>query len=322
MSASAWIIILLVASLALSVLSLVRSEHVMRRAIARQRKGQNELHAKLDEASARLDRIEASVAHADGTAAAAVAAIAHESTLTEQRLAALGRRTADTTIKYVTQSVRKEYEQVQGAVNLFSMVDVRAPMPPLRGWAISPDALLEILRRVVERKPNLIVECGSGSSTVWTALLAEQMGLPTRIISLDHEAGFAEQTRALARMHGVAHRIDVRDAPLEPFRSEGYDAPWYALDACRDIGAIDMLVVDGPPGASSPLARYPALPVFASRMQPNALLLLDDSIRAEEKEIRARWLQEYPGLTEVYLPVEKGLAVLSVPADGLTSAAP
>jgi hypothetical protein len=75
---------------------------------------------------------------------------------------------------------------------------------------------------------------------------------------------------------------------------------------------IDMLVMDGPPAATAPLARYPALPVLGNQLSPGSIVLLDDTYREEERLIVARWKKEYPRLSDIpYISItEKGTACL------------
>ena len=71
---------------------------------------------------------------------------------------------------------------------------------------------------------------------------------------------------------------------------------WYdeaAIDAA--VGAIDLLVVDGPP-AFEPgygLARHRALVVLRDRLLPGATVVLDDVERAGEQEVLRRWEDEF-----------------------------
>jgi hypothetical protein len=73
---------------------------------------------------------------------------------------------------------------------------------------------------------------------------------------------------------------------------------------------VDMLFVDGPPGATWPLARYPAMPIFRDRLTADAVVYLDDGVRADEREIAARWAREDPTFTARELPSEKQAFVL------------
>jgi hypothetical protein len=55
------------------------------------------------------------------------------------------------------------------------------------------------------------------------------------------------------------------------------------VDAFRDIDEIDLLLVDGPPGSLGEMARYPALHVLESQLASNAVVILDDADRPDER---------------------------------------
>ena len=84
-----------------------------------------------------------------------------------------------------------------------------------------------------------------------------------------------------------------------------------------------LVIVDGPPGATGPQARYPALPALlqaipAAPARPLQItLLLDDLIRADEQATAAAWqaLLTARGIPSSRrdLPCEKGAMELRFP---------
>jgi hypothetical protein len=160
---------------------------------------------------------------------------------------------------------------------------------PATGWRLPDDACALLARLVEEHRPALVVECGSGRST---AVLAEAMYEFTRgkLVSLEHEFAFAEQTRALLTGMNLAWLADVRYAPLEPHGKPGLlTDQWYARKFWEDLQGIGMLVVDGPPGGTSRYARHPALPLLRDRLLPSCVVVLDDLNRDPEKAIVRDW---------------------------------
>ena len=67
---------------------------------------------------------------------------------------------------------------------------------------------------------------------------------------------------------------------------------WFDTSGVPELSDIDVLFVDGPVGGTSHRARYPAFPVFADRLAPGALVVLDDTDRPHEREIFRQWLSE------------------------------
>lgn len=179
--------------------------------------------------------------------------------------------------------------QVQAWTNLLALVRPGAALPPAGGWAASPDLLLRMVDELLARRPAVVVECGSGLSTVMLALTVEQYGLPTRIVALEHDAAYAASTRALLERHGVARHVEVRVAPLAPTSISGHDTPWYDEAALDGLAEIGMLLVDGPPTTTGPLARFPAVPLLRERFAERCLILMDDMQRTSDLDTAARW---------------------------------
>lgn len=216
-------------------------------------------------------------------------------------------------LRSITKATERLYDQVQAAINLFGMVDVVAPVPPLRGWAVSPDALNLLVQEFLAVRPSLVVECGSGSSTLFLGLVAKKFGVDTRIVALDHDADYAAKTNRLLAAHGVDDIAAARLAPLTDVTTDRAAQPWYDPATLTDLNDIGLLFVDGPPTAIGELARYPVLPVLWDRLAAGASIVLDDTDRAGETEVIALWEQAHPELVGENFRTEKGTYILRVP---------
>jgi predicted O-methyltransferase YrrM len=202
---------------------------------------------------------------------------------------------------------------IQAVDWLHHTLSPHAPLPPLTGWAASPELLCTLVDLIRRREPKRILEAGSGASTLVMAYALEQTGRG-RLVALDHLEAYAEQSARQVAAHGLQDQAVVQHAPL---RSQQYDGPswkWYdpdPLDEALDPKApIDLLVIDGPPRETQPMARYPALPAFFDRLSEDAVVVLDDARRADEQRILKRWQERYPSLDLKMRPSPKGTAVL------------
>jgi hypothetical protein len=216
-------------------------------------------------------------------------------------------------ISEVLGTVRDDTRQLEALLNLHAVIPVRAPLPASRGWAASPDLLLAYVGEILSRRPGLIVECGSGLSTLWAALALQATGGNGRVVALEHDAEYCEATRATLAAHGVGHLAEVRHAPIEPVTLGDKQQPWYTLSAVGDLDKIDLLFVDGPIGSMDPEARYPAVPLLRDRLTPGTAIILDDADRPEEKNVVTHWCADWPELSCEMLRLEKGAARLRVP---------
>jgi predicted O-methyltransferase YrrM len=233
------------------------------------------------------------------------------------RLEELSDRLAASSKDQVTRSdlrfaLRRTYDQMDALQALYHEIRPAHAFPPMGTWAASPDLLRFLLTTILREQPRLIVECGSGVSTLVMAYALERVD-GGRVIALEHLEEHHRLTTALVEQHGLAHRVDLRLAPLTDVEVDGVTYPWYDPVALPDQ-TVDLLLVDGPPGKEHPHARLPALPLFHDRLADDAIVVLDDHRRDEEQEIVRRWQERYPGLSCDEIKHEKGTAVLTWPA--------
>jgi predicted O-methyltransferase YrrM len=191
--------------------------------------------------------------------------------------------------------LRAQSREVEALVQLFQGFTPRAPMPSSGDYALNPTDLLELLHLIRLRKPRLVVELGSGTSSVWIGYTLEQVG--GRLISLDHDLEYAQKTRAMLSAHGLTGMTEVRHAPLTPLTIDGKIYPWYDVAALADVRGVDMLLVDGPPEATGPNARFPALHVLEPKLAGTATIVFDDANRQDEQAALVRWTETYAGLS-------------------------
>lgn len=206
------------------------------------------------------------------------------------------------------------YRQIESLEALQRLLRLPDPLPPLRGWAASPDFLLVLARHVLAEQPQVVFECSSGSSTLVLARCLQLLGKGGRVVSLEHDASYAAATRQLLARHGVSAQATVLEAPLEPFRAlADHATPWYSTaqeDAWpRDI---DMVVIDGPPGGrTGSHSRFPALAALHGHLARHCAIFLDDAGRPDEIWAVEQWKKMYPEFHSSDLGCEKGCVRLS-----------
>jgi predicted O-methyltransferase YrrM len=201
------------------------------------------------------------------------------------------------------------YRQLEALVSITSILPLRHPLPPMRGWAISPDFGVLLISEVLKRKPHIVLELGSGVSTLLIAYCLEKIG-SGRVISFDHDAKYCAQSQERIREHRLDNIAEIVHVPLREVQLNQASWDWY--DAARidpDIN-IDLLVVDGPPGQIQNISRYPALPLLSEYFSDEVVILLDDAGRPDEKIILDMWAREFPDFEHECIPTEKGAALL------------
>lgn len=189
-------------------------------------------------------------------------------------------------------------------------LDLVQPLPYTPDWSADPDFICLIVEHALQAKPESIVECSSGLTTLVLARCC-QLNRKGKVISLENGDEYAEQTQQQLREFGLEEYAQVIHAPLQSHIIDSNDYEWYSLESFPEV-LIDMLVIDGPPGFIQKHSRYPALPLLFEQLSNQGKVFLDDAARDDEKELVALWLDEYPGLDHQYLEFERGCSVLNI----------
>lgn len=204
-------------------------------------------------------------------------------------------RRVDNGIRRSERATARLFNHAPAEIDALNQVHRRLGMegslPLLGGWALTPRGMLQTIDLTFDEDVSLIVECGSGTSTVFLARVLQMKGRG-KIVALEHLEEFAELARKAIQEHGLGDFAEVRYAPLEEIEIGGDSFNWYSLDSVSDLEDIDMLIVDGPPGGTGPNARFPAFPLLRDRLSSSGIVILDDVQREDEKGIVETWLED------------------------------
>lgn len=229
-------------------------------------------------------------------------------------------------------------KQLEAFDSVRSAVGGRMTNPPLHGWPISADFAAYMLRLLHTTSYDLVVEFGSGTSTaILAAALARRPRAAAELqkvrqIAFEHLPEYHDKTRAQLRDLNLDFDTDqiVHLAPLSPYMlSTGEIKQFYnckpSFEALHDENPGPplkiLVIVDGPPGTTEPLARYPALDAVREAYPDSRLsILLDDYFRADEKEIVEQWKADLRSAGRTFnvktLDFEKGACLLEVAGRG------
>lgn len=179
------------------------------------------------------------------------------------------------------------------------------------GWSVDSFLAKRLIQHLLESEPVLIVELGSGSSTILIAKCMETLGRRNyEHIAVDHEARYLGLTKHSARLNEVEDRIVFLECPME--KLPGSEHLWYGgLLPHLEGKLIDLLLVDGPPGPLQKDSRYPALPQLLPYLSANCTVILDDTSRVDEAGIAKRWADSLPGFSLEFAEEGHGHAVLT-----------
>jgi hypothetical protein len=240
-------------------------------------------------------------------------------------------------------------KQVESFIGVQSYLETGQLAMQYHGWPISSDVALFLLGKVEKNNYDLIIEFGSGTSTQLFAkainnkvkiqtdqidnglvfmgrdkrdsseLSPLPLDLPSRIVTFEHNKKYYNKTMSELESNRLSYLVDLVHAPLVEMTIEKEEYLYYSCGAklsqlaniYADRSAKILVLIDGPPGATGPLARLPAVPLLLNHLGKHQLdIVLDDYNRKEEKDTVIRWKKQFDkrGLAydEEVVPCEKG----------------
>ncbi len=208
----------------------------------------------------------------------------------------------------VKQEVLNGTQQLEAFLDIQNFFKHGKHLPALHGWPVSPDFARYLIQLLEKNDYDLILEFGSGTSTVIIAktlahLDRTRQGKPAALqIAFEHLEKYHDQTSVDLESAGLAQSVELTLAPLQPYQPP--NGKTYSYYACHEkLGDVAtrlpatpikiLLVVDGPPASTGQHARYPAVPAVLAPLKDKCLdILLDDYARPDEKEVGVLWEQD------------------------------
>jgi predicted O-methyltransferase YrrM len=203
----------------------------------------------------------------------------------------------------------EKFQRLEEFIALNEVLNPRYPLPALTKSTVTPALANIISRTIATQKPKVILECGSGVSTLIVCYCLSRNG-SGHVYSLDHMDEYAQITRDTLHLHHLSEYGTVYVADLVDVHIDDREMTWYNPEVLGSISDIDLLIVDGPPGHLSKMARYPAIPILLNKLKEGAIILVDDYDRPDEKSMVKEWCDKY-GFTILHeYDVEKGACAL------------
>lgn len=195
---------------------------------------------------------------------------------------------------HIVEDNRTTFQQTAALMQLVNLIHPRLPLPPLRIGAASPDLLLLLCEAVLTKRPQTLVECGAGVSTLVQGYLLEKLG-HGKLYSLEHDAFWAKRVDSWVTEHGLNDFVTIVYAPLTEQLVDGKKVDWYDAQQIQalinDLRPVDFLFVDGPPGDTAD-TRWPALTHLRSALAADAEIIMDDTGRANEELAAKAWAKQ------------------------------
>ena len=203
---------------------------------------------------------------------------------------------------------------------MFSAIRPEQPLPPLKeGNEISPEFAKTLIALINEHSPKLVLELGSGISTLIAAYALKRVG-KGKIVSLEQDKERVTIAGDYLEKHKLTKFAEVVFAPLKRIKVGEKYWDWYDRSKIK-VKSIDLLVVNGPHGKRK-MIRYPALPILSKKMGKEAPVLVGNTKVNGEGEMLELWLKEFEGFWLERIESERDEAVLRQWKKGMKGAKP
>ncbi len=221
-------------------------------------------------------------------------------------------------LKSIQEEVNVGFLGVQDLFSIYSILEFSSPLGHFGKSAICPDFAALLLNVIQEIKPNVVLELGSGLSTIIAGAILKKIG-KGKLISIDQDLKYVGQTRTKINEHHLDEWVTLHHSPLKEYTIDKVLTEWYSPLQLQPE-SIDLVIIDGPAQLpTSPRAtRSAALPLLFPYLAPQATLLLDDAKRDHEQETLQSWKHKFPEIQIEMLDHQKGAAIIKIGVSKLT----
>lgn len=205
------------------------------------------------------------------------------------------------------QDLNNLYAQFAALLEVKDMVGPGAPLGPLRGWAISPDALAVVLRDIQARQAPKVLEFGAGESTIAIASALRRRGEGS-LVTVEHDPNFLRDVSLRISAQNLDAFVDLRLIELSEYPPRGALKPFRSYDLAGFEVPFDVALVDGPIASTFGAgARLGPLDWCVRHADATATIYLDDAARPGEQEVLELLSADFPDLKREAFNCEKGL---------------
>ncbi len=193
--------------------------------------------------------------------------------------------------KFLEKQLDRTYDRIDALMSIHNLLKLNAPLPIMHNWRVSSDYAHEVLSCFIETK-GTVIDIGSGISTLLFGYAVKRNG-NGKVISLEHSKEYFEKTKALIKLHQLEEYCELYYCPLIEYNIEGKKWLWYDVKNVALPNKVSLISIDGPPGDTQYLARYPALTILKETIGKGTVIYLDDGNREQEREIAKQWTKKF-----------------------------
>ena len=170
---------------------------------------------------------------------------------------------------------------------------------PITPWTMNSIEIQHICNEILANQRKNIVEFGSGFSTICIAQLLKSYNIKANFVSIDNNSEWVSFLQKILKNQNLENYVSFVVAPIDkvPLNySWKEQKTWFNTEILdkelKSFNHIDLVIVDGPEGSSTPFARYSAIPYLKDKLNNSFSIFLDDSKRKHESEIFEQWQKD------------------------------
>ncbi|MDB3887366.1 class I SAM-dependent methyltransferase [bacterium] len=201
------------------------------------------------------------------------------------------------------------YDRLDALMSIHNIIKLNAPLPIMHDWRVSSDFAHSTLSTLLEKKSGSVIDIGSGISTLLFGYGVKRNG-KGKVISLEHNKEYYDKSKKLIKEHKLEAYCELYFCPLKEYVLDGKKWLWYDTSNIEFPDNIVLVSVDGPPGGTQYMARYPAIPILEKFITDKTVIYLDDAFRNEEAEIAEEWKSKF-GMSFQLTKSHKGFFTLT-----------
>ena len=209
----------------------------------------------------------------------------------------------------VAKQLNITYDRIDALMSIHNIIELNAPLPIMHDWRVSSDYAHATLSSLIEKGEGSVIDVGSGITSLLFGYGVKKNG-SGKVIALEHSKEYFEKSKAMIKLHQLEDYCELYYCPLKEYDLNGKKWLWYDIANVDFPDNITLISVDGPPGGTQYMARYPVIPIMEKYLNKNTLIYLDDSNREEEKLSVEKWVREF-SLKNDFFKSDRGYFVLS-----------
>jgi hypothetical protein len=155
-------------------------------------------------------------------------------------------------------------------------------------YSLSFQTIQHILNDILIFKPKVLLEFGSGLSTLILGNFITKNKLETKLISIDDDSSWQEM---LKDQGAIADFYCFPLVPYHPFSYNGVGS-WFEIPSNHPLFKLqlDLVIVDAPKGVMGKFSRIGFIPFVKDKLSEGAIVYLDDTHRSDENLISEYFL--------------------------------